>query len=113
MKKRFVVVVASGTNAQNTAFIQHLKSRDISWWHWLDDVWLLRSEKAQPTAAELRDAVLDFSIAVEKGREERRRAQHDGIEPDQRIEDEVSAQAAEQMSHRDFSSNILNTAPTR
>ena len=55
MNKRFIVIVEDATEQQHRELANYVTSAEISWWHWLDSLWLLVDNKGKISAASLRD----------------------------------------------------------
>lgn len=55
MKKRFVICINDATKAQEEAFISFIRDHNLSWWHWLSNLWLLSDKEGKLTAAQIRD----------------------------------------------------------
>jgi hypothetical protein len=55
MKKRFVLALDESTKEQNKAFLNEIKSKQLSWWHWLTNTWLLVDNTGTIKASDLRD----------------------------------------------------------
>ena len=65
MKKRFVVLLDNTTPAQNKAFLARVRG-ELSWWHWIQDAWLLVDRKGEWTASKLRDLANECYPTVDK-----------------------------------------------
>ena len=53
MRKRFIVSLASSSKAQNDAFLQAIKEKNVGYWHWLDNTWLITNSSGALSASEL------------------------------------------------------------
>jgi hypothetical protein len=54
MKRRFVVGLDSSTKEQNQEFIEFIRGRQLGWWHWISNFWLLTDPGGKLSAIELR-----------------------------------------------------------
>lgn len=55
MKKRFIVALDSSTSEQDKIFINYLKAKNVGWWHWLNNLWLIYTDTGDLTARKIRD----------------------------------------------------------
>ncbi|MEQ4624758.1 hypothetical protein [Providencia manganoxydans] len=55
MRKKFIVALNSTTEEQQKNFIELIRKKGLSWWHWLDGTWLIVDSSGELTATELRD----------------------------------------------------------
>lgn len=56
MKRRFIILVNNSNENQNTEFLKYIKDNGFGWWHYINNSWLLTTNK-NFTANELRDVV--------------------------------------------------------
>lgn len=57
MKKRFIVAIDSNTKEQDEKFVSYLNQRNLAWWHWISNFWIITDDKGSIKASELRDIV--------------------------------------------------------
>ena len=55
MSKRYIVAVDSSTKEQNDAFLEFIKVHKLSWWHWLENFWLIIDSREELTVKGIRD----------------------------------------------------------
>lgn len=55
MRKRFTVATDSATDEQNEAMVEYIRSRGLTWWHWIHNYWLIADAEGELTASELVD----------------------------------------------------------
>lgn len=72
MKKRYIVCVNNSTKEQDEKFVEFIKSKNLGWWHWLNNTWLLVDDSGILTAADIRDSARDiftpeYNIVIEIG----------------------------------------------
>ena len=72
MKRLFVIGIDSTTKEQAKSIEEWLNKSGLSWWHWIDGMWLVVSHDSAITAASIRDKlntlapeVTHLAIAVE------------------------------------------------
>lgn len=66
MKKRFIVALSSSTSERDEAFTGYIKAKNLGWWHWINNFWLLADSSGQLTAEKLRDDLDDLYPKVRK-----------------------------------------------
>jgi hypothetical protein len=54
MKRRFVIAVEGFTATQDVALRDYLASKG-AWWHWIDNFWLLTTNRSDVSVEEIRD----------------------------------------------------------
>jgi len=64
MKNRFIVVLNESTSEQDKEFIKYIKSEKIGWWHWIDNLWMLRTTNEKISAQSLRDKIGEIYPSV-------------------------------------------------
>lgn len=57
MRKRFIICFDGLTPAQSKLVTSDLKDKQLAWWHWIDDVWLVVDKKGEFSASEIRDSL--------------------------------------------------------
>jgi hypothetical protein len=55
--KRFVVAVEGLSESQHAELGVFIGKNNLSWWHWIENFWLLVDLDDELTAAEIRDAL--------------------------------------------------------
>jgi len=60
MKKRFVVLLDASSDKQDELFLAWLKEKNVGWWHWLTNSWLISNNRGHLTASEIRDKARDI-----------------------------------------------------
>jgi len=58
MKRRFVIFVDSISSTNEEAFIEYMKDRDCSWWHWIANCWLVVDYSGKVSSKDLRDVIM-------------------------------------------------------
>jgi len=64
MKKRFIVALDSCTPEQSDAITQYFKDKNVGWWHWLTNLWLVSDSKGQFKASDIRNALKEIAPGV-------------------------------------------------
>ena len=59
-------MVNDGTSEQQNQITQYFRNKEVGWWHWLSDVWLVVDSKNQLKASKLRDELNDLVPGVRK-----------------------------------------------
>lgn len=59
MKKRYIILLDSSTDAENKELIEWIKTEKLGWWHWFQNSWLLASHSNRWTAAMIRDKLCE------------------------------------------------------
>jgi hypothetical protein len=57
MKKRYIIALDSSTEGQNNAFRRFIKDSNFSWWHWIENFWLLIDSAGEYNSEKIRDKV--------------------------------------------------------
>ena len=57
MTKRFVIGVDNTTADEDKKFCDFLDENQCSWWHWVDNLWLVIDTSDELKADEIRDAL--------------------------------------------------------
>src|SRR5690348_12613400 len=60
MKKLFIVLVESSTDEQNTEFLEWIKAKNLGWWHWFQNAWLLTNSQGHLSSEVIRDELKSF-----------------------------------------------------
>lgn len=66
MKKKFVVLIDQTTAAQNKAFLERIKEEDLSWWHWIQDAWLLVDSTGEWTSSKIVEVANEYYPTINK-----------------------------------------------
>lgn len=57
MSRFFVIGIDPTTKSQTDAIREWIESEDINWWHWVDGMWLIISDKRHLHVSTIRDRV--------------------------------------------------------
>ena len=57
MKKRFIICINNSTKEQDEEFMTFIRSNNLSWWHWLSNIWLISDKQGKLTASQIRDEI--------------------------------------------------------
>lgn len=55
MKKKYAVATNPMSVAQNESLIDYIKQKDLAWWHWIGNFWLLIDYNEKVDCISLRD----------------------------------------------------------
>ena len=55
MKRRFVVAVENMTWAEDRAFVEWLRTKNLEWWHWIHGFWLVTTRSGDVSTEEIRN----------------------------------------------------------
>lgn len=58
MKRKFVIGASALSLEQEKAFLAHLKSEGMGYWHWISGMWLVIDPKGRTPTKSLRDALV-------------------------------------------------------
>ena len=66
MKKRFIILLNSGSAQQNAEFVKFIKGDDIAggYWHWLNNSWLMVTQNVNMTSEIIRDKLREIYPGV-------------------------------------------------
>ena len=53
MSRKFVVMLESATKEQNDQFLKWIESKELAWWHWLSNAWLIHNRTDNVTSEEI------------------------------------------------------------
>ena len=59
--RKFVVCIDGETPEDVSAILDYNEEQGLGWWHWIDNIWLLTTNKKQITVGELRDKFMDLT----------------------------------------------------
>jgi len=57
MKKRYIVCINKSTEEQKESFLEYIKEKNYSWWHYLDNTWLIVDKSGKSEARDIRDVL--------------------------------------------------------
>ena len=60
MSRLFMIGVDGMSKEAEAGIIEHFDNEGISWWHWMDNVWVIRTETSS-TSGSVRDLFRDKS----------------------------------------------------
>lgn len=63
MRRRFVIGVEEFDKDQERRFREYI-AKVGAWWHWIDNLWLLTTKRADVTATDIRDYALELNPAA-------------------------------------------------
>src|SRR5215471_2979554 len=55
MKRRFVIAVENMTWAEDRAFVEWLRTKNLEWWHWIPGFWLVATRSGDLSTEEVRN----------------------------------------------------------
>jgi hypothetical protein len=60
MKRHFLIATDNLSRDDSRAVSDHIKALKVGWWHWIDNLWLIATEKDEVDATDLRDAIIEL-----------------------------------------------------